>query len=191
MTPPPTRAYIGLGANLDDPEAQVLRAFDELGRLPGVALDARSSLYRTAPVGYAAQPDFVNAVAEISTTLPPYELLARLQNLENRHGRIREFKNGPRTLDLDLLIYGSLRVASASLVLPHPYAHRRAFVLLPLLEIAPDCVIPGLGPARSFVECCRDQAAIPIADGRLSSPPPCPPTFPSTLAPLSPSSTTA
>lgn len=144
----PVHAYIGLGSNIDDPAAQVLCALAELSSRDDVTLLARSSLYRSAPVGYASQPDFVNAAALVSTALPPLELLAVLHAIEAAHGRRREFKNGPRSLDLDLLIYGEEISASDGLVLPHPAAHARAFVLEPLLEIAPGCVIPGRGPAR-------------------------------------------
>lgn len=141
-------AFIGLGSNLDDPAAQVLRAFGELSRTEGIVLLARSSLYRSAPVGYAAQPDFVNAAALVATTLSPRRLLAALHAIESVHGRRREFRNGPRSLDLDLLLYGAETMDAPELVLPHPAAHERAFVLEPLLEIAPDCVIPGRGTAR-------------------------------------------
>jgi 2-amino-4-hydroxy-6-hydroxymethyldihydropteridine diphosphokinase len=154
----PHRVYIGLGSNLREPENQVRKAFTELADLAGVRLRCCSSLYRTAPIGYAEQPDFINAVAEVRTTLPPLRLLRALRTIEARHGRIRKFRNGPRTLDLDILIYDDLKLAGDELVLPHPRAHERAFVLLPLLEIAPDCVIPGLGPAGVWLESCDDQA---------------------------------
>lgn len=144
----PIHAYIGLGSNLDDPAEQLLRAFGEISCTEGVVLLARSSLYRSAPVGFAAQPDFVNAAARVATTLSPRRLLAALHAIEAAHGRRRAFRNGPRSLDLDLLIYGEDISASADLVLPHPAAHARAFVLEPLLEIAPDCIIPGRGLAR-------------------------------------------
>ena len=100
-------AYIGLGANLDDPAAQVAYAFTELDRLPGTRLVARSSLYASAPVGYVDQPDFINAVAQLRTTLAPRALLTALLDIEQRHGRARSFRNAPRTLDLDLLLYGA------------------------------------------------------------------------------------
>lgn len=151
------RAYIGLGSNLGDPVSQVLAALEELAAIRGVHLGKCSSLYRTAPVGYAAQPDFVNAVAEIRTTLAPMALLKALQGVEARHGRVREFRNSPRTLDLDILCYGTQRLENEELVLPHPRAHQRAFVLRPLLEIAPHCVIPGIGPIRHWLERCQDQ----------------------------------
>lgn len=151
------RAFIGLGSNLGDPEAEVLSAFEEIAAVQGVLLCKRSSLYRTAPVGCSAQPDFINAVAELRTVLAPLRLLDALHAIERRHGRVRHFRNSARTLDLDILLYGDLRCQSEELVLPHPRAHERAFVLHPLLEIAPDCVIPGLGPIRRWARLCRDQ----------------------------------
>lgn len=132
-----TLAFVGIGSNLDDPRAQVLRAFEELEALPHTRLVKKSSLYRSAPVGYAAQPDFVNAVAQLETGLPAERLLAELQAIELRHGRSRSFANAPRTLDLDILLYGDLGLASPSLEIPHPRMRERAFVLKPLLEIAP------------------------------------------------------
>jgi 2-amino-4-hydroxy-6-hydroxymethyldihydropteridine diphosphokinase len=157
FTMKPHRVYIGLGSNLGEPDRQVRHACAEIASLPGTQLCRCSSLYRTAPIGYADQPDFVNAVAEIRTTLAPLALLEALRAIEAGHGRIREFRNGPRTLDLDVLIYGDLRMASDELILPHPRAHQRAFVLLPLLEIAPNCVIPGVGAARRWLPSCDDQ----------------------------------
>jgi 2-amino-4-hydroxy-6-hydroxymethyldihydropteridine diphosphokinase len=132
-----TIAYVGIGSNLDDPRAQVLRAFDELDELPHTRLVKKSSLYRSAPVGHAAQPDFVNAVAQIETALPAERLLAELQAIEARHGRRRSFANAPRTLDLDLLLYGTAELSTPTLQVPHPRMHERRFVLKPLLEIAP------------------------------------------------------
>jgi 2-amino-4-hydroxy-6-hydroxymethyldihydropteridine diphosphokinase len=153
-----TSAYIGLGANLDDPGAQVLRAFEELARLPRCALVARSSLWRSAPVGYADQPDFINAVAQVDSELTADQLLDELQRVESAHGRLRSFANAPRTLDLDLLLFGDEARATPRLTLPHPRMHERAFVLKPLLEIAPDAVIPGRGPAAACLESLAGQA---------------------------------
>jgi 2-amino-4-hydroxy-6-hydroxymethyldihydropteridine diphosphokinase len=142
-----TAAYVGIGSNLEDPRAQVLRAFDELARLPDTRVTARSSLYRTAPIGHAAQPDFINAVAALDTQLPAQSLLRELQAVEARHGRKRSFPNAPRTLDLDLLLYGDARIDEPGLRVPHPRMHERAFVLQPLLEIAPQVQIPQRGAA--------------------------------------------
>lgn len=132
-----TIAYVGLGSNLEEPENQVRRAFDELDRLPHTRLVKKSSLYRTAPVGHEAQPDFINAVAQLETGLPAERLLAEMQAIEKRHGRERTFRNAPRTLDLDLLLFGDAKLSSTQLTVPHPRMHERAFVLEPLLEIAP------------------------------------------------------
>jgi len=150
-------ATIGLGANLNDPAAQVEYALAELGRLPGTRLIARSSLYASAPVGYVDQPDFINAVAQVETSLAPRALLLALLDIEHRHGRERSFRNAPRTLDLDLLLYGDAHFHEEALTLPHPRMCERGFVLLPLLEIAPDTVIPGRGRAADWLSACADQ----------------------------------
>ena len=131
------RIFVGLGANLGDAAATVQAAFDALDALPGTHCVARSSLYRTAPVD-AAGPDYINAVAELRSMLEPELLLAALQALEARFGRERPYRHAPRTLDLDLLLYGVRRIATPTLSLPHPRLHERAFVVTPLAEIAPD-----------------------------------------------------
>jgi len=136
-----TIAYVGIGSNLDEPRRQVLEAFTELDRLPHTRLVKKSSLYRSAPMGHAAQPDFINAVAQLETGLPAERLLAELQEIEARHGRKRSFPNAPRTLDLDILLYGELSLDLPSLKIPHPRMHERAFVLRPLLEISPELQI--------------------------------------------------
>jgi 2-amino-4-hydroxy-6-hydroxymethyldihydropteridine diphosphokinase len=156
-------AYVGIGANLGDPRSQVLLAIDELGRMPSSRLSAQSSLYRTTPIGGAAQPDYINAVARIDTGLDPQALLAVLQQIELRHGRERSVPNAPRTLDLDLLLHGDARVDTSALTVPHPRMHERAFVLAPLLEIAPGAEIPGRGPAREWLARCADQSIERIA----------------------------
>jgi 2-amino-4-hydroxy-6-hydroxymethyldihydropteridine diphosphokinase len=152
-----TLAYIGIGSNMEGPQTQVARAFEELARLPRTRLGARSSLYRSAALGYAAQPDFINAVAELDTTLGAEQLLAKLQAIEARHGRRRSFANAPRTLDLDLLLYGDARIDEPHLRVPHPRMHERAFVLRPLVEIAPQAVIPGRGAAAACLAACKEQ----------------------------------
>lgn len=150
-------AYIGLGANLEDPSAQVEQAFEELAHLPESRLVARSSLYSSAPVGYAEQPDFINAVAAVETRLSPRGLLDAMLDIEHTHGRNRTFRNAPRTLDLDLLLYGDAHFHEENLTLPHPRMHERAFVLLPLLEIAPGLKIPGHGDASLLLSVCGNQ----------------------------------
>jgi 2-amino-4-hydroxy-6-hydroxymethyldihydropteridine diphosphokinase len=146
-----TRAAIALGSNMDDPEAQVRRAFDEIADLPQTRVTARSPLYRTAPVGYLDQPDFVNACALVETGLAPRALLDGLLAIERRHGRVRTLPDGPRTLDLDIVLYGDQVIAEPGLAVPHPRAHQRAFVLKPLLDVWPDAVIPGQGKASELV----------------------------------------
>ena len=138
-------AFVGLGSNLEDPRRQVEQALAELARLPATKLMRRSSLYRSEPVGYISQPDFVNACAELATALEPRPLLAALQSIELLHRRVRTRANGPRTLDLDLLVFDGCEIAEPDLVVPHPRLHERAFVLVPLAEIAPDLVVPGEG----------------------------------------------
>ena len=143
-------AFIALGANLADPAHQIRAALESLSRLPDSRLLRASSLYRTAPVGVAGQPDFINAVALVETTLAPRDLLAALFAIEAEFGRRRDYRNAPRTLDLDLLLYDDLVLDGAELQLPHPRMHLRAFVLAPLLEIAPASIIPGRGTAAAW-----------------------------------------
>jgi 2-amino-4-hydroxy-6-hydroxymethyldihydropteridine diphosphokinase len=158
-----TLAYVGLGANLGEPGRQVERALRELDGIPHTRVVKASSLYSSAPVGYASQPRFVNAVAEIETGLDAPQLLAALQAIEARHGRRRSFANAPRTLDLDLLLFGDATVETPGLAVPHPRMHERAFVLKPLLEIAPEAIIPGRGTAHALLERCAAQAVQRIA----------------------------
>jgi len=142
-------AYIGLGANLGDPAATVHSALQELDGIRTTRVLRQSRLYRSRPVGPAGQPDYVNAVAQVETALPPHELLDALFAIEALHGRVRDGQRwGPRTLDLDLLIYADLELSDARLTLPHPEMTHRNFVLAPLVEIAPELRIPGHGPAR-------------------------------------------
>lgn len=149
-----TLAYVGIGANLGEPREQVKRAIEELESIPDTRLVARSSLYRSEPVGYVDQPPFVNAVAAVDTRLAAKGLLGELKRLEATHGRTRSFPNAPRTLDLDLLLYGEAIIASPELTVPHPRMHERAFVLQPLLEIAPAVLIPGVGRADQCLAAC-------------------------------------
>ncbi|MGB3423289.1 MAG: 2-amino-4-hydroxy-6-hydroxymethyldihydropteridine diphosphokinase [Castellaniella sp.] len=149
-------AYIGLGANLGEAAATVQRAAAELAAVPGVSNLQLSSLYGTAPVD-SSGPDYVNAVARLDTTLPPLALLAALQAIEQRHGRERPYRNAPRTLDLDLLLYGDQAIALPDLTVPHPRMHERAFVLRPLMDLAPDLVL-AQGGLADLLEQCADQA---------------------------------
>jgi 2-amino-4-hydroxy-6-hydroxymethyldihydropteridine diphosphokinase len=152
------RAFIGLGANLGDTQAQLHGAIQALGGFPQTRLVNASSLYRSAPVGYAQQPDFINAVAEVETALSPRDLLDALLQLEAESGRTRSFPNAPRTLDLDLLLYGSEVIVEERLSVPHPRMHERAFVLMPLVEIAPDVDIPGRGAASGWLSRTANQS---------------------------------
>ncbi len=152
-----TRAYVGIGSNLEEPRQQVESAFDEIGDLPHTRLVRRSSLYRCEPVGYADQPEFVNAVAALETSLEAPDLLRALQKVEMLHGRRRSFANAPRPLDLDLLLYGDGPLVAPDLTIPHPRMHQRAFVLRPLLEIAPGISIPGIGAAHACLRACAGQ----------------------------------
>jgi len=139
------RAFVGLGSNLQDPLRQVVDALRELDRSPDTFVVKASGCYRSAPIGPPGQPDYVNAAAEIDTTLDPIGLLRFLQQLEQSHGRVRGERWGARTLDLDLLLYGQTVIQSPTLTVPHPHLHERAFVLMPLQDLAPTLIVPGLG----------------------------------------------
>jgi 2-amino-4-hydroxy-6-hydroxymethyldihydropteridine diphosphokinase len=149
-------AYIGVGANLGFARDAVLNALADLERLPDTEFVQASSLYRSAPID-AEGPDFINAVAELETSLSAPDLLAYLWSLETQAGRVRTERNAPRTLDLDLLLYGQAIIKTKELIVPHPRMTERAFVLLPLLELDPEIEIPGAGPARELVEHVDDQ----------------------------------
>jgi 2-amino-4-hydroxy-6-hydroxymethyldihydropteridine diphosphokinase len=149
-------AYIGIGSNLGNPVDNVERAIQELGKLPKTRISARSSLFLTGPVD-AAGDDYVNAVAQIETELSSQDLLHALLSVERSFGRERPFLNAPRTLDLDLLLYGKETIAMPSLQVPHPRMTQRAFVMIPLLEIDPFIAIPGKGPAHEFIPALASQ----------------------------------
>jgi len=150
------RVFVGLGANLGDPRATLARAFQALAALPQTRSVAVSPLYRSGPLD-AQGPDFVNAVAELRTTLAPRELLDALQAIEQAHGRQRPYRHAPRTLDLDLLLYGQRVVDEPGLIVPHPRLQGRAFVLRPLADLAPDLVHPRLGRLDAYREVVADQ----------------------------------
>jgi 2-amino-4-hydroxy-6-hydroxymethyldihydropteridine diphosphokinase len=154
-------AYIGIGSNLGDPLEQVLAAIDELGTIPQCRLVKRSALYASAPMGPKDQPDYVNAVVLVATFLEPTELLGRLQAIERRHGRVRDSLHwGPRTLDLDLLMFGEIRLDTPELVLPHPGAHERCFVLRPLADLGKEIRIPGHGTVGEMLTHCDCRGVV-------------------------------
>ncbi|MGB8855645.1 MAG: 2-amino-4-hydroxy-6-hydroxymethyldihydropteridine diphosphokinase [Burkholderiales bacterium] len=154
-------AYIALGSNigsnLGNPQKIVVNAIKLLGDLRDTEVLERSSLYRTAPMGYTDQPDFINACVKIATGLTARQLMVELQKLEKQHGRERKIVNGPRTLDLDILLFDDLRHDEHGLILPHPRMHERAFVLMPLLEIFPDATIPDKGSVKDLLARCKNQ----------------------------------
>jgi len=158
MTVAAVKAFIGLGANLGRPDLQVRQALAALAALPGTRLVAKSSLYGSAPLGVGKQPEFSNAVAAIETELEARPLLEALLAIEAHFGRTRESPGAARTLDLDLLLYGDRTIDEPGLVVPHPRMHERAFVLVPLAEIAPGAVIPGKGSVAALLDNCRDPA---------------------------------
>jgi len=159
-------AFIALGSNLDAPAEQVRQGIADLACLPQTRVTRASALYGSSPVGYRDQPDFINAVAEIETRLEPRPLLDALLEIEKRHGRIRGVRNGPRTLDLDIALYGNRVVREPGLVVPHPRLHERAFVIVPLAELAPQLDIPGLGPVSGLLERIDAGSVSRLADVR-------------------------
>ena len=159
-----TAAYVALGGNIGDPRRQVLDAVDALARLPATCLLRRSHLYRTPPWGVLEQPPFVNAAALLETGLAPHDLLDALLVIEQRSGRVRAERNGPRTLDLDLLHMDGVQLDDARLTLPHPRIAERAFVLLPLADIAPDLVLPGQGRVADLLAAVDAQACEQLAE---------------------------
>ena len=158
------QAFIGLGANLGDPARQVRAGLAAIQQIPTTHLAGQSSFYLSAPLGYAEQPDFVNAVAQIQTELAPRALLDALLAIERSLGRSRSHANAPRTLDLDLLLYDSMVIDEPGLRVPHPRMHTRAFVLAPLAQIAPGIEIPGQGPIAPLLAACAGQAIRKLVD---------------------------
>jgi 2-amino-4-hydroxy-6-hydroxymethyldihydropteridine diphosphokinase len=150
-------AFVALGANLGNPAGQLQDAFAAIDALPRTRLVARSALYRTAPVGGPPQPDYLNAVAHIRTTLSARALLDALLDIERAAGRVRAERNGPRVLDLDLILYGAGRTSEPGLEVPHPRLHERAFVLAPLAEIAPEHLVPDRGRVRDLLAALAGQ----------------------------------
>jgi len=160
-----TRAFIGFGANLGDPFASMSHALKALAALPDTRITACSSFYRSAPLGVSSpQPDYINAVIALDTGLSAQALLDALLSIESDGGRRRTAALAPRPIDLDLLLHGESVVQSPTLTLPHPRLHQRAFVLLPLAEIAPALSIPGHGPVSSLLEKVKDQRVVRVPD---------------------------
>ncbi|NLF55738.1 MAG: 2-amino-4-hydroxy-6-hydroxymethyldihydropteridine diphosphokinase [Thauera phenolivorans] len=154
----PVRAYVAFGANLGDPRKAFALACARLAALPRTGIVARSSLYRSAPVGVEDQPDYINAVIALDTALAPRALLEALLSIEAEGGRTRDFHRAPRTMDLDLLLHDDIVLDEPGLQLPHPRMHERAFVLQPLAEIAPTATIPGHGSVQSLLAGVADQS---------------------------------
>lgn len=156
----PETAYIGLGSNMGNKEENINKALELLGVSPGIKVKKVSSLYRTAPVGNNSQDWFLNNVAEVETGLSPQELLSILFKIEDKLGRVRTVRWGPRIIDLDLLIFGNEEIQEPGLTVPHPRMFERAFVMAPLAEIAPEIRIPGGGTAAALAELLAKQQII-------------------------------
>lgn len=152
-----TIAFIGLGSNLEKPESQVSKAIPEIAAVNGITLLAKSSLYRSKPVGPQDQPDFINAVIKVDTNLDAQSLLSVLQDMEQQHGRIKTRHWGPRTLDLDILLFGNEIVQEENLCIPHPGICKRNFVIYPLAELEPGLDIPGQGNLSQLMKSCSDD----------------------------------
>ncbi|MGA8261089.1 MAG: 2-amino-4-hydroxy-6-hydroxymethyldihydropteridine diphosphokinase [Arenicellales bacterium] len=166
-TPPdePVVAYVGLGSNLGDGPATLRTAIAAIDLLPRTRVARRSSFYRSPPMGVVSQPWFINAVVQVRTRLTAPELLAELQKIERRCGRVRKLRWGPRTLDLDILLYGDSVTSRPELTIPHPGVSSRAFVLYPLLEIAPNLEIPRMGSPASLVRQYRGPLPVRLPTG--------------------------
>ena len=162
---PTIRVWIGVGANLGKPRNQVLEAIDSLDRIDQIAVEARSALYRTAPVEAPDQPDFINAVVRVGTTLDPLSMLNCLLQIEEQFGRIRDQpRNSPRRLDLDLLLYANEVLNSLELTIPHPRMQQRLFVLQPLMELEGNFEIPGIGSLIACINACQGQRVTKLVD---------------------------
>jgi len=159
--------YIGLGSNLDAPLKQLQRAVTELGELPKTRLTTLSCWYRSAPMGPQDQPDYYNGVAQLQTELPPLDLLRQLQAIEQQHQRIRGRHWGPRTLDLDILLYGDQFIDLPDLQIPHPGLYQRNFVLLPLADIAPALEFPDGSQLAMRLENCPSEGIVRLSSGDL------------------------
>lgn len=159
-----TVAYIGLGSNLDNPRQQVEQALQELAQIPETSLVSASPWYQSRAVGPGEQQDYINGVAQLATGLAPHDLLDQLQAIENAHERVREIRWGPRTLDLDLLLYGSEIIDTERLQVPHPYLTQRNFVLYPLTDIAPQLILPCGDTLESLMAHCSSYGLHQLKD---------------------------
>lgn len=148
------RCFIGLGSNLENPAQQIDTAIQDIANIDQLSLVQRSSLYKSPPMGPQDQPDYINAVVEVETTLSAHELLDSLQSIEQQHGRVRKRHWGERTLDLDILLYAQQMIADERLNVPHPGIAERAFVIYPLAEIAPELMVPGKGNVAELMHAC-------------------------------------
>lgn len=157
--------YVGIGSNLDDPRRQVVRAVQSLGQLPDTRLIACSPWYLSAPLGPAPQPPYINGVAMLATTLDPEQLLGALQAIEGRQGRVRGERWGPRTLDLDILLFGAETIATPLLRVPHPELGRRAFVLHPLADLSPALILPDGTALAELLAKCPANGIVRLSDG--------------------------
>lgn len=163
------RVYIGLGGNLDNPVSRLQQVGDEMDNMDWLSGYVQSSLYRTKPVGVADQPDFINAVAGFDTQLSPHDVLQALQEIENRYGRVRGgVQWGPRTIDLDILLYGNRVIDMQALTIPHPRMPERTFVLVPLAEIAPDLVIPAQRDTVRDMLALLDDSGVSLVERECS-----------------------
>lgn len=160
-------AYIGLGSNLNNPQQQVLSAITALGALSETAIIAVSPWYRSAPMGPSDQPDYINGVAKLTTALSPHTLLKALQQIERSHHRVRKEHWGPRTLDLDILLYGNLTIEHPDLQVPHPGMAERNFVLRPLADIAPQLVLPNGIQLAELLEICPSEGIVRLSSGDI------------------------
>ena len=158
-------AYIGIGSNLDDPLQHATAAISDIAALADTQLIGHSRWYRSAPIGPPGQPDYINGAAAIRTGLAPCELLAALQGIEDRHGRVRGERWGARTLDLDILLYGACTIASASLCIPHPRLAERNFVLYPLADLAPDLMLPDGSAVVELLANVYSAGIVPLSPG--------------------------
>lgn len=156
--------FLGLGSNLGDPKANLCEAVEILDAQPDIRLVRVSSLYLTSPVGFTDQPDFINAVAVVETDLEPADLRALTHDIENRMGRTRNFRWGPRVIDIDVLLYDSVVIDTPDLTIPHPSLYERAFVMAPLAEVAPELVLPDGRTPAEVLEGLGDQEVVRLAE---------------------------